>query len=166
MSKSLISERSFDMNSDLALGPPAQTPAPIMKADMRPTADTAALVRDPRPEVPLPIPASNGQSAAVTQSKVTASSKVEKTEAALQAERVLKPYGVAMLPESFKQPEPKEDEVAPEKPAQEKPDAKQADTQPKPENRVEKKPPEPMLEASSEEPTSIGKKAEPEKIET
>lgn len=155
------------MNSDLAIGPPAQTPAPVMKADLRPTADTAALVRDPRPEVPLPIPASNAQMAAVTQSRVTASTKVEEVDKALQAERVLKPYGVAMLPEGLKEPEkPKEDEVAKEQPKPEKAEAKPAETQAKPAEQAKAKPPEPIAISGTEDASSIGEKEEIEPSET
>ncbi len=86
------------MTLDVALAIPASTP-PLLKPDMRPTADVAALVRDPQPDLPLPIPASNGQSAAVTQSKLPATASSEAVKAVDPTERVLKPYGVAMLPE-------------------------------------------------------------------
>ncbi len=41
-------------------------PPPIVQSDLRPTADTAALVHDPRPDIPLPVPASFAQKGAVT----------------------------------------------------------------------------------------------------
>lgn len=72
--------------------PPA--PSPVMRTDLRPTADTAALVRDPQPDIPLPVPASISQKSTVTQAKMS-SPPVDVS--AIQ--RVLKPYGVVMLPQ-------------------------------------------------------------------
>ncbi|MFZ3583041.1 hypothetical protein ACOI1H_12815 [Loktanella sp. DJP18] len=68
-------------------------PAPLVQVDMRPTADTAALVRDPRPETPMPMPASIAQKGAIAEWQLaTTFSPVASIE------RVLKPYGVVMLP--------------------------------------------------------------------
>ncbi len=83
---------------------PVHAPAPQMIADKRPTADTAAIVRDPRPQVPTPLPAaippSVSQKAEVSKSSLGAdkTTAVSTATAVTQAERVLKPYGVAMLP--------------------------------------------------------------------
>lgn len=84
---------------------PTQSPAPTMQADLRPTADIAALVRDPQPNVPMPVPASMVQSGAVTQSKLASSPEQTPLEELSTTERVLKPYGVAMLPETAHQAE-------------------------------------------------------------
>ena len=70
-------------------------PPPQHQVDTRPTADVAALVRDPRPEVPMPMPASIAQKGAVAQAQIAG------TAAPVAAvERVLKPYGVMMLPDA------------------------------------------------------------------
>ena len=69
-------------------------PPPILQPDNRPTADAAALARDPRPDIPLPIPASIAQKGAVAQARI-ASAGIGPA----QVERVLKPYGVVMLPQ-------------------------------------------------------------------
>ena len=75
-----------------AAAPP--TPAPVPRTDLRPTADTAALVRDPQPDIPLPVPASISQKSTVTQAKMS-SAPVD----VYAVQRVLKPYGVVMLPQ-------------------------------------------------------------------
>lgn len=136
------------MNSDVALTPLAQAPVPIPQADLRPTADAAALVRDPQPYVPMPLPASNGQMGAVTESKVSAS---REGQAADPTERVLKPYGVTMLPDQAKQQEQAEKDAADKAAAQtaeaDKTETKAAE---QPEPKVEKK--DPPSEASRAEP--------------
>lgn len=69
-------------------------PTPLVQPDLRPTADTAALVRDPQPEIPMPMPASIAQKGAVAEAQLAA------TFAPIASvERVLKPYGVVMLPQ-------------------------------------------------------------------
>ncbi|WP_386682781.1 hypothetical protein [Loktanella sp. R86503] len=80
---------------------PQQASAPIVRADLRPTADTAALIRNPQPSIPLPIPASSGQNAVVVQTKLSLPA-----DTAQPVDRVLKPYGVTMLPHG-----PKPDDV-------------------------------------------------------
>lgn len=87
------------MTLDVSLTSPTMaSQPPVLKADMRPTADVAALVRDPQPDLPLPIPASNGQNAAVAQSSVARKPELAEIEAVDPTQRVLKPYGVSMLP--------------------------------------------------------------------
>lgn len=92
--------------------PVVRAPAPQMVPDQRPTADAAALARDPRPEVPLTIAAPAVPAARLSQ-------VAEVTRSALRAEapsatdpslpldkrlrevpRTLKPYGVSMLPDT------------------------------------------------------------------
>lgn len=89
------------------IGPlPEQAPsaAPRVIADLRPTADAAALAHASRPETPLGTgwhPASASQAGAVNQSMLaTAPQKAAPAPIAPvdAPERVLKPYGVTMLP--------------------------------------------------------------------
>lgn len=81
--------------------PLAQTsqPPPKPVADLRPTADVAALVRDPRlaGATTSILPAPVGQIGEVSRSLI-ASSAGEAPTAIIQAERVLKPWGITMLP--------------------------------------------------------------------
>lgn len=70
-------------------------PAPVATPDMRPTADAAALASDPQPDTPMPFPASLGQQAEVNQSRLSPEDAIGEVE---KVERVLKPYGVSMLP--------------------------------------------------------------------
>ena len=78
---------------DLAIPPLAA--APRHTADLRPTADAAALARDPTPLAPLgaapALPASPAQIAAVTQA-VLSGTKVRPPAP------VLRPYGIEMIP--------------------------------------------------------------------
>ncbi|WP_085880791.1 hypothetical protein [Roseisalinus antarcticus] len=74
--------------------------------DTRPTADAAAIVRDPRPDIPLPIPPGQGQTAATLSASLVGaahdSARAEadrKVTSVAPIERTLKPYGVAMLPD-------------------------------------------------------------------
>ena len=76
----------------LSVAPPRSVP-PLPVADLRPTADTAALVRDPTPEVPMPMPASIAQKGVVARTGLASA-----LDAAAKVQRVLKPYGVTMLP--------------------------------------------------------------------
>lgn len=74
----------------------AHSPAPHPQPDLRPAADVAALVRDPSPEVPLPPSFSQGGvvSAGMLRSSAIEVRKVD------EPTRVLKPYGIDMLPSS------------------------------------------------------------------
>jgi len=80
----------------------APQPAPVPQADLRPTADAAAVARNPSPTLSMAIPASMGQSGAVNASRMTET--VTPKSEAVPTERVLKPYGVAMLPERASPP--------------------------------------------------------------
>lgn len=71
----------------------ASTPVPVVVKDQRPVADAAALARDPTPLVPLPIPPQYTQKGAIARAQLTDTARDGTT-----VERVLKPYGVAMLP--------------------------------------------------------------------
>lgn len=89
---------------DMTIRPVSAVPTHVM--DTRPTADAAALARDPRPDLPLPIPAGLGQTAAtLSASLVTAFGEAEGGNPARRAtivepvERTLKPWGVTMLPD-------------------------------------------------------------------
>jgi len=79
------------------------TPAapPPAEADGRPAADAAAMKTDATPEVPLPMPASPQQAALVSKVAITdtESDAASKTPGVSEAERMLKPYGINMLPE-------------------------------------------------------------------
>lgn len=83
---------------------PVRMPAPQMIADKRPTADAAAMARNPRPETPMALPAvpppSATQKAEVNRSLMgtTVIPGVSEPNAVTPAERVLKPFGVTMLP--------------------------------------------------------------------
>lgn len=68
-------------------------PPPVIHADLRPTADSAALLRNPQPHIPMPMPASIAQKGAVAQARMSAV-----VNPVASVERVLKPYGVVMLP--------------------------------------------------------------------
>ncbi|MBW7921361.1 MAG: hypothetical protein H3C51_04590 [Rubellimicrobium sp.] len=74
-------------------------PPPQVAADLRPAADAAALVRDPRPAVAAAsvLPAPLAQLAEVSRSLVAVAAE-EGPPAVRQAQRVLKPWGVTMLP--------------------------------------------------------------------
>lgn len=74
-------------------------PAPQIQPDLRPSADAAALVRDPSPQIPLPMPPGSSQTAVVTETRIATKSAQIDTDR--PPERVLKPYGIGMLPESF-----------------------------------------------------------------
>lgn len=91
-----------------------QRTTPII-SDRRPTADAAAIARDPQPEIPLPIPSSIGQSAIVTESKISTTKVVE-------IERTLKPYGVTMLPERVDENNASGDAPQPDPPQESDPD--------------------------------------------
>lgn len=88
------------MLPQVATRPPEQAATPVFKPDLRPTADAAALSRNPNPPVPAPLAPWAGRLTlpngdATTQS-VTAPKEIAKVE---RVERVLKPFGVVMLPQ-------------------------------------------------------------------
>lgn len=78
---------------------PMMQPPPQITADLRPVADAAALAHDPRPASASTsiLPAPLAQLAEVSRSLV-ASTADEGPLATQRAERVLKPWGVTMLP--------------------------------------------------------------------
>ena len=98
-------------------GPVSTVPRHTM--DLRPAADAAAIARDPRPHAPLGVPAAlppqTTQVAAVSRALLDGSADAGFPP--LKApERVLKPWGIQMLPhapDDRKEPSP---EVAPQAP--------------------------------------------------
>lgn len=80
----------------------APQPTPNVQPDVRPTADAAAIARDTNPNLPMAIPASMAQSGAVNAARMA--DETGTISGAAPTERVLKPYGVAMLPETPNSP--------------------------------------------------------------
>lgn len=86
---------------------PSRAPAPPpVTPDGRPTADTVAVTKDPRPEIPLPLPANASQVGLVSKSTIA---QKEADPAVIQigpspAERTLKPYNITLLPEKTEAP--------------------------------------------------------------
>ena len=85
--------------------------APLPVADTRPSADTAALVKARAPDIafaaPPAAPPSLSQSASVSRSMMLATGvepaeKTRATGSGAEAQRTLKPYGIAMLPDTEK----------------------------------------------------------------
>lgn len=85
-----------------------QPQAPQHVADQRPSADSAALARNPRPDVPAPMVPANSQVGLVQQANLPPRLAEDDGTADIPApqalERVLKPYGIAMLPERAPDP--------------------------------------------------------------
>ena len=79
--------------SPMSIAAPSPVPLPTM--DHRPTADAAALARDPTPFMPMPMSSPYTQKGAVAEARLT-----DTTRDVTMVERVLKPYGVTMLPRS------------------------------------------------------------------
>jgi|TARA_B110000977_G_scaffold196859_1_gene278109 hypothetical protein len=79
-----------------------QQPAPPpAQADGRASADAAAVKIDPRPEVPLPMPPTQTQTALVGKAALSDKDASPKPDTAgtSDVQRMLKPYGISMLPE-------------------------------------------------------------------
>ncbi|MEJ6509326.1 MAG: hypothetical protein QNL76_08035 [Octadecabacter sp.] len=79
-----------------------QQPAPPpAQADRRASADAAAVEIDPRPEVPLPMPPTQTQTALVGKAALSDKDASPKPDTAgtSDVQRMLKPYGISMLPE-------------------------------------------------------------------
>ena len=72
--------------------------APTHKPDLRPTADAAAIARDPIPDIPLPIPPTQLQKGAVNEARISDAAR-RAADGDKPVERVLKPFGVIMLPD-------------------------------------------------------------------
>ncbi|MBU2992995.1 hypothetical protein Q4555_02665 [Octadecabacter sp. 1_MG-2023] len=94
--------------AQLATAPtaPQTAPAPA-EQDGRVSADAAAITKDPTPEVALPIPANQSQTGLVSKAVISDKEVAPKldTSGVSAAERVLKPYGITMLPERQDAPE-------------------------------------------------------------
>lgn len=81
---------------------PGFAPAPQVQPDTRPTADAAALARDATPDLPLPVPPIPSQQALIGQAALRGigpDARARPDAPVAEAERTLKPYGIAMLPE-------------------------------------------------------------------
>jgi len=81
---------------------PGFAPAPLVQPDTRPAADTVALARDATPDLPLPVPPVPSQQALIGQAALRGSepdARARPDAPVTEAERTLKPYGIAMLPE-------------------------------------------------------------------
>lgn len=95
----------MDMNttSPMAAPPPLAeaTAPPPAEPDGRPAADAVATRTDPRPDLPMPIPASGSQGGLISRAALSDKDAAPKLDAsgASAAERMLKPYGITMLPE-------------------------------------------------------------------
>lgn len=91
------------------VAPVQQSAPPPPQADGRPSADAAAVTKDPTPEVPLPMPANATQSGLISKAVIAEKDAAPKldTSGVSAAERMLKPYGINMLPE--KQDAPKQE---------------------------------------------------------
>jgi hypothetical protein len=79
-----------------------QQPAPPpAQADGRASADAAAVKIAPRPEVPLPMPPTQTQTALVGKAALSDKDASPKPDTAGRSDvqRMLKPYGISMLPE-------------------------------------------------------------------
>ena len=79
-----------------------QQPAPPpAQADGRASADAAAVKIDPRQEVPLPMPPTQTQTALVGKAALSDKDASPKPDTAgtSDVQRMLKPYGISMLPE-------------------------------------------------------------------
>ena len=74
---------------------------PPAQADGRASADAAAVKIDPRPEVPLPMPPTQTQTALVGKAALSDKDASPKPDTAgtSDVQRMLKPYGISMLPE-------------------------------------------------------------------
>lgn len=84
-----------------AVAPAQQSAPPPAEQDGRASADAVATVKNPRPEVPLPMPASPSQTGLVSKASMSDKEAAPKldTSGVSSAERMLKPYGINMLPE-------------------------------------------------------------------
>ncbi|MCF7699812.1 hypothetical protein [Loktanella sp. M215] len=93
-----------------SIAAPSPLTVPIM--DHRPTADAAALARDPTPFIPLPMPSQYTQKGAVAEARMT-----DTSDSITKIERVLKPYGVTMLPRGQADTKAQTDSREPQDPA-------------------------------------------------
>ncbi|MCF2870286.1 hypothetical protein L0664_04330 [Octadecabacter sp. G9-8] len=87
----------------------AQQAAPEpAQPDGRASADAAATTKDPSPDIPIPAPASPSQTGLVSKAALSDEDAAPKldTSGVSEVQRMLKPYGISMLPE--KQDAPKQ----------------------------------------------------------
>jgi len=82
----------------LAGGVAASPPAPRPIADERPSADALALARDPRPDVPLPVPPVPSQMGLIGQALTGPVATDPAGIVRPLPDGTLKPYGVTLLP--------------------------------------------------------------------
>ena len=80
-----------------------QTAPPPSQPDGRASADVAATVKDPHPEVPLPMPASPSQTGLVSKASISEEPETPPFGTS-EIQRTLKPYGISMLPERHDAP--------------------------------------------------------------
>ena len=78
-----------------------QIAPPPSQQDGRASADAIETTLNPRPDIPLPIPANSTQTGLVSKAALSEKESAPRLgEAGLSsAERTLKPYGINMLPE-------------------------------------------------------------------
>jgi hypothetical protein len=87
--------------------PAAQnTTPPPAQSDGRASADASASTKDPRPEIPMPVPASPSQTGLVSKAAMSDKETAPKLDASgtSDVQRMLKPYGISMLPEKHDAP--------------------------------------------------------------
>lgn len=82
----------------MEINPRPAHPLPPLAVDHRPAADAAATARDPRPDLPLPLPPGAGL-AGIAVAATLGAEGARRVTVVMPAERTLKPYGIAMLPE-------------------------------------------------------------------
>lgn len=87
--------------------PEIVTAPPPAQRDGRASADAVASTQNPRPDVPLPIPASPSQTGLVSKAALSDKEAAPVLDATgtSAVQRTLQPYGISMLPE--KQDAPK-----------------------------------------------------------
>ncbi|MEY1555905.1 hypothetical protein AB3Y40_09750 [Yoonia sp. R2331] len=87
------------MDAVPSINSPSQpTPAAVLRPDQSRVVETGGVLAV-RPDTPAPTPSSLAQQGAVTKSSLSDSDGQAGPTASRAPERVLKPYGVAMLPE-------------------------------------------------------------------
>lgn len=81
--------------------PPAQEAPAAAKSDGRASADAVASKTDPRPDIPMPAAPSPSQTGLVSKATLKEEDAGPKPENSgiSEAQRMLKPYGINMLPE-------------------------------------------------------------------
>lgn len=84
-----------------------QVAPPPSQQDGRASADAIATTLDPRPDIPIPIPANSSQTGLVSKAALSEKESAPRLgDAGLSsAERTLKPYGINMLPEKLDAPD-------------------------------------------------------------